>query len=349
MTAITRSFSAISNGAVDPDAPLLSSLMYAIRDNAEYLQQWLGASYSAGAVQDHNHDGLNSALVEIGPNLLRNGSFESGTTGWTLANYTGGTVAASTTGAMHGKHCLAISSTVLANGGGNAVSVGYTPVAPGLVYAVHAMFKATVANVSSQLEIDWYDAALALISSTLLLNTNTPTTATAIGLPATSPATAAYALARVHGGVPAQGSAVGTVYIDGVKFFEAASVAPPVLAGTNYYQNSASTAGSSTSVPPYTELVNLRIMQSGTYRVSYKSTVTVVCSSRIYKNGVAFGTDRFPGGAVYTEDLYFSAGDTIQIFGTANGGTQTISEVKFGVSTASRLAFAPAALGIGER
>jgi len=63
MTAITKSFTAIADSAVDPDSPIDTALVTALRDNTTHLREWLGASYYAGAVQDHKHDGTDSALV----------------------------------------------------------------------------------------------------------------------------------------------------------------------------------------------------------------------------------------------------------------------------------------------
>ena len=68
MTAISKAWVAIADGAVDPDSPIDSTLMTGLRDNDIHLREWIGASYEAGAVQDHNHDGVNSAPIagEVG-------------------------------------------------------------------------------------------------------------------------------------------------------------------------------------------------------------------------------------------------------------------------------------------
>lgn len=215
MTAISKNWVAIADTAVDPDSPLDTTLITGVRDNLVYLREWLGASYFAGAVQDHSHDGLNSALVEVGPNLLRNGSFENGSINWTLTANTGATIGISAAAAMHGIYGVAITSTVIANGGGSAVSNEYLPVAAGQVYQAAAYFKASLANISSQIQINWYDNTQALISQSTVLNTNTPTVATKTFCISAAPANAAYANVQVLGGVPSQGSAVGTIYVDG--------------------------------------------------------------------------------------------------------------------------------------
>lgn len=66
MPSITVDYTTIADSAVDPDSPVSTELVTALRDNPEFVKQWLGASYVAGAVQDHNHDGVNSAPVVVG-------------------------------------------------------------------------------------------------------------------------------------------------------------------------------------------------------------------------------------------------------------------------------------------
>jgi hypothetical protein len=218
MAAITKAFTAIADAAIDPDSPITTGLMTALRDNAIHLREWLGASYYAGAVQDHDHDGVNSARIEIGPNLLRNGSFESGTSSWTLTAYTGGSYAVSTSQRAHGAQSMAFTSTVLANGGGEAVSAAHIPIGGGDTLGWKAWVWASTANVSSKVEAIWYDEAMSQITAMPLYSvTNTPTVATRQKGTVEAPAAARYVRLRVVGGVPATGSATGTVYVDGVQ------------------------------------------------------------------------------------------------------------------------------------
>lgn len=217
MTAITKSFTTIADAAIDPDSPLTTSLMTALRDNAIHVREWLGASYVAGAVQDHNHDGLNSALIEIGPNYARNGSFESGEGAWTFTDYSGGSHAIYTANPASGAKALAISSTVLANGGGEAITSEYVPCGTGESLSLSWWYWASVANVSAKVEIVWYDSAKSQISTTTLANpTNVPTSQSYTGSYGVAPSSARWARIRLTGGVPSAGSATGTVYFDGL-------------------------------------------------------------------------------------------------------------------------------------
>lgn len=222
MAAISKAWVTIADAAVDPDSPGDATLMTGIRDNLVHLREWIGASFFAGAVQDHNHDGQNSALVDVGPNLLRNGSFEDGGAGWTINDYSGGSHAFSTSTRHHGGQSLAFTSTVLANGGGDALSGTFIPVAGSEWYNWAAQISASVGNVSSRVSIVWYDGDQSQISEVNVYNaSSTPTTKTPLGRGVQAPATARFAKIRVMGGVPGVGSTTGTVFFDDVQLLAA--------------------------------------------------------------------------------------------------------------------------------
>lgn len=63
MAAITRTWTQLNATALDVDSPISELVMNALFDNEVHLREWLGFSFTAGAVQDHNHDGVNSALA----------------------------------------------------------------------------------------------------------------------------------------------------------------------------------------------------------------------------------------------------------------------------------------------
>jgi len=217
VAAISKAWVAIADAAVDPDSPLDATLMTGIRDDLVHLREWLGASFFAGAVQDHNHDGSNSALIQIGPNLVRNGSFEDEGAGWTITDYSGGSHAFSTSTRYHAAKSLAFTSTVLANGGGDALSDQFIAVGGSSLLEWAAIISGSVANVSSRLEAIWYDAAQAQIStSTLFSLAATPTGQTDKRGYVGAPSTARYVKLKATGGVPGVGSATGTIFFDGM-------------------------------------------------------------------------------------------------------------------------------------
>ena len=62
MTAPSKSFTVIPDADIDPDSPITTGLMTSYRDNDVHLEEWLGLSFTAA--QDHDHDGVNSAVVD---------------------------------------------------------------------------------------------------------------------------------------------------------------------------------------------------------------------------------------------------------------------------------------------
>ena len=225
MTALSKAFVTIADAAVDPDSPIDATLMTGFRDNDIHNREWIGASFFAGAVQDHNHDGANSALVPVGPNLLRNGSFEDGEGGWTFTDFTGGSHAISTSNHRHGAKSATITSTVLANGGGDAITNEYITVGEADAIALKFWIWASAANVSSKLEVNWYDNAKSSISTSLIQSyTDTPTTPTLHRASVTAPSNARYFRVKITGGVPAAGSATGTITFEGIHVSDTGGV-----------------------------------------------------------------------------------------------------------------------------
>lgn len=63
MAAPSKNFTVIADSAIDADSPITEDLMTDLRDNDIHLEEWLGLSYTAA--QNHDHDGVNSALIQI--------------------------------------------------------------------------------------------------------------------------------------------------------------------------------------------------------------------------------------------------------------------------------------------
>lgn len=245
MAAITKSWTNIADAAVDPDSPVTTGLVTALRDNAIYVYEWLGASFTAGAQQDHSHDGVDSALVEVGPNLVRNPSWAQSGAGWSFTDYSGGSHAIVTTAHIHGDHSLAITSTVLANGGGEAISNAYLPCAGGDSLPWRVYIWASVANVSAHYQAVWYDEAKSQISATnLVYLTDTPTSATRYAGAVAAPAGARFVRVQVIGAVPALGSATGTVRFAGLMLQEVGNLAQSHLVGAVGQAQLKTTSGS---------------------------------------------------------------------------------------------------------
>jgi hypothetical protein len=63
MAVPSKNFTIIADSAIDVDSPITEDLMEDFRDNDIYLEEWLGKDYTAA--QNHDHDGVNSKLVDI--------------------------------------------------------------------------------------------------------------------------------------------------------------------------------------------------------------------------------------------------------------------------------------------
>ena len=249
MAAITKSFSVIADSAADRDSPVDTALVTGLRDNDIHLREWLGASFTAGAVQDHNHDGINSAAIEVGPSLNRNGSFEDGESGWTFTDFTGGSHAISTTVNQHGAQSIAITSTVLANGGGEAETSNII-CAGGDYIPIKYWYHASVANVSSKVELDWYqaDGTTYISSSTVHTTTNSPTASTRVDAAISVPTNARYYRIKITGGIPGSGSATGTIYFDGIVVTDLPIIQGPHLGAGSVNQAALKTTTGQASV-----------------------------------------------------------------------------------------------------
>lgn len=327
MTAPSKNFTSVPDASIDVDSPWTQEVTTQYRDNDIHLEEWLGASYTAA--QDHNHDGVNSALIEVGPNFQRNGSFESGlTVGWDFTQYTGGSYVINSSQEMDGQYCVAITSTSTVNGGGDGTSANFTPVSPGAMYALRVCVKASVINVSSRAEFIWYDDTQSQIStSTVYSATDTNTTMAIRGAAVKAPTNAKFAKVKLTGGVPGSGSATGTIYFDGVIFF--AGHNGYVDVGTTYTFAS-STVTQTTTSGSYVKVKELYSAYGGLMNVSHESqnSGAVAGASKVYINGAAAGTEFALTGAfvVHSEDLYVAQGDLVQVY--AHNGSSGTAEVK---------------------
>ena len=323
----------VADTSLYPGKPGTYPLFSQINKNIIHVREWMGKSYFAGAAEDHNHDGVNSAKVSVAINLMPNGSFEnlSGAVaaGWTNTPYTGGTIAISTSQNIHGNNCLAIISTGTANGGGNSIPDEFRPVAELRYYEVEIYRHASVANVPAKVVVEWYttDSAGSKISETFVINdADTPLTATAyVGGTIQAPSTARYARTKVEH--PSGGGAIGTVYFDGGFMREAASKASimpetfedhvtgsydvaPRLSSATSHGNSWARFGEW-----YMDRDGTIKTELGLRRGDAKASGTGYI--RIYKNGSAYGTQRSTTSTttVYWEqDLAFVKGDKIQVY-----------------------------------
>lgn len=154
-------------------------------------------------------------------NLVTNGSFEDNASGdgktpdgWTLTEYSGSTVAFDTSTPAHASQALSFTST--GSGGGNIISTSFFEVSPLRKLEVSFQLKSTVVDVRNLVEVVWYTAALALISSTAVYDesdANPTDWDVVVGL-VTPPPTARFAKLRMYGCHPSDATAGSTSYDD---------------------------------------------------------------------------------------------------------------------------------------
>lgn len=144
---------------LNPAKPISTGLLNRLWDNCQYLYDNLFS---------HKHDGSDGSIkIDIGSNLIRNGSFEKdivGTaqpSGWAFTPYTGGSGVVSAANA-HGKQSYTITSTVLANGGGELFGSEYLEVGAGEMYPWRAFLWGSGAAAAATITI----ATPAVVSAT---------------------------------------------------------------------------------------------------------------------------------------------------------------------------------------
>lgn len=108
-----------------------------------------------------------------------------------------------------------------------------------------------------------------------------------------------------------------TVEYDGTNFQLLKDITGAIIASDNLIL-SADTERTTTNAP-YEKKKEIKIITSGKYRVKFdlKGDGSSNCFGRIYKNGVAFGTEQSNGTTSYitkSEDLYFIGGDSIELW-----------------------------------
>lgn len=73
-----------------------------------------------------------------------------------------------------------------------------------------------------------------------------------------------------------------------------------VIAGTNVYLSADTERTNDTT--SYTKIKEVTITRSGTYTIAWEhkiQTNPLICSTRVYKNGSAFGTEKTTSSASY--------------------------------------------------
>ncbi len=222
-------WSDIANTEHQPDKPGKRSYFQRLIDNLYALRDLL---------LSHTHDGTDTPVIDVGADVLRNGSFEANSfTGWDTVAY-GGSLAVGESGAMDGKYAAAITSTSVSGGGAKMTTAAFVPVSGGTDKHFRLMVNASKVGISSKARVIWYGADLVQVSeSSIYASADTPTNAQLCARLIAVPPAARYYKLELTGGVPTLGTAFGTVYFDGVSVAEPALRMAPFKA-TLYFNGS---------------------------------------------------------------------------------------------------------------
>ncbi|MDH5510307.1 MAG: hypothetical protein OEZ32_08130 [Nitrospinota bacterium] len=148
----------------------------------------------------YDNFGTGDAATSPVVNLVNNASFEGDANSdllpdeWTVVKYDAGTSTAILISSTQSHASNAMKFQSLGDGGGTATQSGYSQINPGRVYMVSFSLLSSVVDVRNVVEVQYYTAALALVSSQSVYDESTanPTTMTLKQYVITVPATAKY-------------------------------------------------------------------------------------------------------------------------------------------------------------
>lgn len=279
-------YSAINSDEIQVGKPVSQPLMQKVKDNFDYLYGKIGVLSSSG---------------------LQNPSFEidSDSDGipdnWSKDLYPGGSGSYETTDVKHGTKAYKFVHPGGSGNGGGYLTSDYI-LATDTKISFSFYLKNTNAGTKVKCEIRCYDKSQTYLSSiTAYESTNNPTSWTKINCAATLPSNTRYIKIRLHGGVD-DTDAAGTVYFDYVDLT------------IDTYQVGDNLEGSSdgivlTNSSTYVKKKEILLPKGGIIRVKFDLKIgTEGCTAygRIYRNGVAVGTERTNNTEIYitfSEDI----------------------------------------------
>ena len=295
-------YSALTTAETASGKPWAQAKTRKLKDNFDYLYGLIGSSAAVG---------------------IPNGSFEIDADAdgvpdsWTKNLYAGGTGGFYTTSPASGAQSYYFTHPGGASNGGGYLTSDYIECSTLLNYIIAVTLWSTAAGMKNKVQVQFYTKAKAANGAAVdLYNSVANPTAAKVFLLSVKPtASSAYFKVILVGGFT-DTDVAGTTYFDDVQLLDT-------------YHNQAIIAGDMPIVSlatersavevAYTKKKEVRILQSGTYRIYFtlRSAVDETTYGRIYKNGVAFGTERSTTGTasvVYSEDLAFIANDLIQLY-----------------------------------
>lgn len=114
----------IADGTIDPDSPIDTALMTAIRNSLTHNYEWIGKDYTPAI--NHNHDGANSAPLGNGSvteALLASSAVSQGKLKTTLNNLSAGAPASGPSLLSGGRYCFLTTVSLNTGSGGDTAEV----------------------------------------------------------------------------------------------------------------------------------------------------------------------------------------------------------------------------------
>jgi hypothetical protein len=298
-------FTSITTADIQVKKPVKQELMQTIKDDLDYFN-----------TQAYDLFVLPNASFEID-------SDSDGTPDrWNLYLYPGGTAARTDTDQTHGLYSMKFTHPGGPGNGGGYLYSDYVQCSPLCAYNVALSIKCSVAGMFNSVSVWYYDKDQVYISlDYIYASSANPTSWTRYVGWVNPPATARYMRIYVVGGVPDNiglGTDVaGDIYFDNILLKEMAMsyVAGDVVVGMSVGEVE------TRSSADYEEKLRFTLPVGGSLKVRFSlkcSTALGTAYGRIYKNGVAAGTERTEGDAkwvTYSETFTsLIAGDYLSLY-----------------------------------
>lgn len=213
---------AVGQAVTDSTATWTESTVFAVAPVGAVQAILRLTSTQPAATEVHLFD---QASLAPAPQLLtlNQSSVETDTTGWSAD--VNAVIARSTAAALYGSASLSVTSSA---SGDMSAFAGPIPASSAAVQAGHsytatAAFRSAVSSRSCRVDLRWYNAAVALISTTTgTTSADTTTGFTTVTTTATAPVGAVWGVVVVV--ILATGAAAEVHYVDGVGLFENANL-----------------------------------------------------------------------------------------------------------------------------
>lgn len=321
---------ALTVGEVAVDAVIDTTLMTKIKDDLDYL--YGQGSLLRGSVPNGNFE------IDADEDGVPDG--------WTRSLYAGGVGEFDETTPMEGMRSWKFTHPGGNGNGGGYLTGEYLECSEYESYGLYALHYTSVTGIKDKIQIQYYDEDKVVNGSAVdLYNSSACEIAPEFLTLKFTPTAGSKFLKIILTGGHTDGIIAGSSYFDDISMIK--MITGSVLPDTTAITCTALVIDYPTEVittdTSYVTLHEWKINRAGTYTISFQLTAHIGASpdypvyGRIYKNGIAFGTQRSVHGhmttesEIFSQDLVFAAGDYIQFKGYRVTPTESagISLIKF--------------------